>query len=242
MGARVTAIAAGGVIAAGEGSRLKALGRPKPLVPVGGVPLVERVLSNFAAAGISRVSVIFNAEQAQCAAFVRERFPNLVKTVVLRSTPHSLESFRTILACSPPGRLLVATVDTICATEDFVAFARAAERAPEEETVLAVTPLVADERPLWVRMDASGQIKEIGGPAGDAVTAGFYVVSERARRLEPPPSFGRLREYLSWLCASGEPVRAVSIEKAVDVDRPEDIRLAESLFLPPVSRAAGGAA
>lgn len=238
----MTAIAAGGVIAAGEGSRLKALGRPKPLVPVAGVPLIERVLSSFSAAGISRVSVIFNAEQEECAAFVRDRFPDLVQTVVLRTTRHSLESFRAILAVSPPGRLLVATVDTLCASEDFLAFVRAAERAPEEETVLAVTPLVADENPLWVRTHASGLVASIGGGAGDAVTAGFYVVSERARRLEPPASLARLREYLSWLCASGEPIRAVSIAKAVDIDRPEDVRLAESLFGASTRRAAGGAA
>ena len=238
----MTPIAAGGVIAAGEGSRLKALGRPKPLVPVAGVPLIERVLANFEAAGIRRVAVIFNGEEEDCADFVRERFPSLVKTLIVRTTPHSLESFRTILACSPPGRLLVATVDTLCATEDFVAFARAAEEAEEEETVLAVTPLVADEKPLWVRMDASGRVTEVGGSAGDAVTAGFYAVSERARRLAPPGSLGRLREYLAWLCESGEPLRAVSIAKAVDVDRPEDVRLAEELFTPALARRASGGA
>ncbi len=236
------AIVAGGVIAAGEGTRLLALGPSKPLVPVAGMPLVERVLSNFAAAGVPGVSIIFNAEQEGCAAFVEDRFPDLVKTVVLRTTPHSWESFRTILAVSPSGRLLVTTVDTLCAAEDFVAFVRKAEQAAEDETVLAVTPLVADERPLWVRRDASDRVCEIGGPAGDAVTAGLYVISERARRLEPPATLGRLREYLSWLCAAGEPIRAVSISRAVDVDRPEDVRLAESLFGRELRREAGGAA
>ncbi len=238
----MTPIAAGGVIAAGEGSRLRALGRPKPLVPVAGVALIERVLANFEAAGIRPVAVIFNGEEEDCADFVRDRFRSLVKTVIVRTTPHSLESFRTILDCSPPGRVLVATVDTLCATEDFVAFARAAEEAPEEETVLAVTPLVADEKPLWVRMNASARVTGIGGSAGDAVTAGFYAVSERARRLEPPASLGRLREYLGWLCESGEPIRAVSIAKAVDVDRPEDVRLAEELFAPALARRVSGGA
>lgn len=236
----MTAIRSGGIIAAGEGSRLRSLGRAKPLVPVAGVPLVERVVSNFAAAGIRSVAVIFNGEEQDCVDFVRERFPDLVKTVVVRTTPHSLASFQMILGCSPPGRLLVATVDTLCSTEDFVAFVREAERAPEAETVLAVTPLVSDEKPLWVRRDASGRVTEIGGPSGDAVTAGFYVVSERARALEPPANLRRLREYLAWLCASGEPIRAVTIEKAVDIDRPEDVRLAEELFGPPARPAAGG--
>jgi NDP-sugar pyrophosphorylase family protein len=237
----VTAFAGGGLIAAGEGSRLASLGRPKPLVEVAGVPLLARVLANFEAAGVGRVAIIFNENGQDCAAFARAHFPDLVRTIVLRSTPHSLESFRTILAVSPPGRLLVATVDTVCAPEDFAAFARAAASAPEDETVLAVTPLVADEKPLWVESGGDGRIRRIGGPAGDAVTAGIYAVSERARGRTAPASCGRLREYLGWLCESGEPMRAVSIGKAVDVDRPEDVRLAESL-LAEAEFAAGGAA
>jgi len=238
----MTPIAAGGLIAAGEGSRLASFGRPKPLVEVAGVPLLARVLSNFEAAGIARVAIIFNENEEDCAAFARARFPDLVRTIVLRSTPHSLESFRTILRISPPGRLLVATVDTICAPGDFAAFARAAASAPEDETVLAVTPLVADEKPLWVESDADGRIRRVGGPSGDAVTAGIYAVSERARAKTPPSSLGRLREYLGWLCEAGEPMRAVSIGKAVDVDRPEDVRLAEALLGGGAAVAAGGTA
>src|SRR5207245_2545304 len=42
----------GGIIAAGDGSRLRAAGfaMPKPLVPVAGVPLIEWVIGNFVAA------------------------------------------------------------------------------------------------------------------------------------------------------------------------------------------------
>ena len=238
----MTPLTAGGVIAAGEGSRLKAIGRPKPLVSVAGLPLIERVLSNFAAAGIAQVSVLFNAEQEECAAFVRDRFADLVPVVVQWTTPHSLESLRTIFACTPTGRLLVATVDTICATEDFVAFARAAAACDEKETILAVTPLVADEKPLWVGLGPGGRVTSVGGAGRDAVTAGFYVFSARARDLEPPASLGRLREYLGWLCDSGEPMRAVPIAMAVDVDRPEDVLLAEELFGRAPRRTAGGGA
>ena len=80
--------------------------------------------------------------------------------------------------------------------------------APEDETILAVTPLVADEKPLWVMSDAAGRIRRVGGASGDAVTAGIYAVSERARARTPPASLGRLREYLAWLCDAGEPMRA----------------------------------
>ena len=47
----------GGIIAAGEGSRLRQAGytEPKPLVPVAGTPLIERVIGNFLAGGAPAV-------------------------------------------------------------------------------------------------------------------------------------------------------------------------------------------
>ena len=225
----MTAIGSGAIIAAGEGSRLRAAGLPKPLVPVAGEPLIAGVLENFAAAGVSPVSVIFNADEEDCAAYVRERFSRLVSRILLETTASSFESFQKVLAISPAGRVLVSTVDAFCPQEDFIAFARSAAKTPTETTVLAVTPFVADEKPLWVSFDASGRVTRVGGSSGDAVTAGIYVVAPQARRLEPPSNVSRLREFLSWLCREGHDMRIVSIPKVIDVDRPEDVRMAEEM-------------
>jgi len=56
----------GGIIAAGEGSRLRQAGWavPKPMVPVAGVPLIESAIRNFVAAGITRLSIIVNEQDA----------------------------------------------------------------------------------------------------------------------------------------------------------------------------------
>jgi NDP-sugar pyrophosphorylase family protein len=225
----MTAITAGGIIAAGEGSRLRGLGVAKPLVPVAGEPLVAHVLKNFDAAGITSASVIFNENEEECAAFTRERFPGLVRSVVVKTTASSLESFHTILGCSPAGRLLVSTVDAFCPRDDFVRFVRAAEREPEDTTVLAVTPFVADEKPLWVRFDDKRRVTRIGGPPGDAVTAGIYAVAPGVKDLRAPATLGSLREFLSWLCVSGHAMSAVSIPRVIDVDRPQDLWLAEQM-------------
>ena len=52
----------GGIIAAGEGRRLRRAGWtvPKPLVPVAGVPLIELVIRNFLAAHITSLTIIVN--------------------------------------------------------------------------------------------------------------------------------------------------------------------------------------
>src|SRR5204863_1009682 len=115
-----------------------------------------------------------------------------------------------------------------CAREAFVSFAREA-RAFEGITVLGVTPLVADENPLWVKWDSSARISEIGGESGDVVTAGIYLFSERVPALEPPGDLPRLRDFLRWLVLRGEPLYGVAISEVVDVDRGEDVELAEAL-------------
>jgi glucose-1-phosphate thymidylyltransferase len=224
-------IRSGGIIAAGEGSRLRPGGWsvPKPLVPVAGVPLIGHVLGNFAAAGIGRLTVIFNEQERDCADWLGEHFPSLEATVILKTTASSYESFREVAARLPAGRALLSTVDAWCPRGDFVDFADAAAQAPPETTVLALTPFVADEKPLRASLDAGGRVTRLGAADGDFVTAGIYVFPERVRKLSPPENVGRLREFLSWLVDSGEPVLGISIREVVDVDRPEDVALAEAL-------------
>lgn len=227
----MTPIRSGGVIAAGAGSRLAGLGAPKPLVEIAGVPLIAHVLSNLQAAGVSSAAVIFNDDEEDCAAFVRDRFGALVPTVIVKTTASSLESFREILAAAPAGRLLVSTVDAYCPRPDFLRFAREAAAAGDDETVLAVTRFVDDERPLWIARDGADRVTAVGGDSGDAVTAGIYVVPERLRHAGglPEAPGGRLRDLLAALHASGAPMRAVEIPKVVDVDRSEDVEAAEGL-------------
>ena len=232
----MSAIVSGGVIAAGEGSRLKQLGVPKPLVKVGGVPLIGHVLGNFEAAGLASVAVIFNEAGEDCAAFVNERYRKLLSKIVVKTTRSSLDSFREILAAAAPGRLLVSTVDAFCPREDFLGVVRSAEELPSNATVLAVTRYVNDEKPLWVTTARSRRVTVVGGSSGDGVTAGIYVFPQRVRTLGIPPSLGRLRDFLAWLCKSGEPMEAVEIEKVVDVDRAEDLAAAEELHAAPAGR------
>ena len=221
----------GGIIAAGEGSRLRRAGwmMPKPMVPVAGVPLIESTIRNFIAAGVTRLSIIVNEQERECAAWVQTRFPALELRLIVKTTASSLESFREVTRDAESGRMLVSTVDAWCRPADFARFVDAARRRPIEATVLAVTPLVEDEKPLGAVLDADGRVLSLGGAAPALVTAGMYLVSERARRLEPPARLGRLREQLQWLLETGEPMYGEVIETVVDVDRAEDVALAEAL-------------
>jgi NDP-sugar pyrophosphorylase family protein len=223
---------AGGIIAAGAGTRLRAAGggaSPKPLVKVGGMALLERVIRNFQAAGIGPLTAIVSEAAVECVDWVRSRFPALDVRFIVKTTASSLESFLEVVGVEGAGPMLVSTVDAWCRPEDFVAFVEAAHRCPRDAMVLAVTPFVADERPLRVQLGGDGHVVEIGGDTGDMVTAGMYLVPERVRRLNPPAGLGRLRDFLVWLHHRGEPVHAVIIPVVVDVDRSEDIDHAERL-------------
>ena len=221
----------GGIIAAGEGSRLRQAGYavPKPLVPVAGMPLIGRIIDNFLAAGIRSLVIIFNEEGRECERWVRSHYADLDFDIILKTTASSLESFLTVAERIKEGPVLISTVDAWCSPDDFKVFVKEARRRPPEDTVLAVTPFVADERPLWAALDQSGRVTSLGGDTGTMVTAGLYLVPERVRRLSVPQGFTRLRDFLTWLVASGEPVFGIPIQTVVDVDRGEDVLLAEAV-------------
>ncbi|MBI4637327.1 MAG: NTP transferase domain-containing protein [Candidatus Rokubacteria bacterium] len=223
----------GGIIAAGDGTRLRRAGytMPKPLVPVAGVPLIESVIRNFAAAGITSLVIIVNEQARACVSWVRSRFPELDAEFVVKTTRSSLESFREVSQRLAAGRAPISTVDAWCRPADFAGFVDAALRRPPDATVLAVTPLVADETPLWVDVDDAGRVTRLGRESGTMVTAGVYMMSMRARALVPPAGLGRLREFLAWLVQQGEPLYAEVIDTVVDVDRAADVALAETLAL-----------
>ena len=220
----------GGIIAAGEGSRLRADGfrMPKPLVPVAGVPLIERALGNLFSVGVTAPVVIVNEDGRACVDWVRERFRGHDIEFIVKTTPSSLESFREVSQRLPAARSVISTVDAWCPANEFRRFVTAALRRPPEVSVLAVTPLVADEKPLWVDAGEDGRLRSLGGASGSAVSAGVYMLSARARAVAPPP-LGRLRDFLAWLHDQGEPMYAESIEAVVDVDRASDVALAEAL-------------
>jgi NDP-sugar pyrophosphorylase family protein len=221
----------GGIIAAGDGSRLRAAGyaMPKALVPVGGVPLIERVIENFAAAGVRSLVVIVNEDSRACVDWVRARFPGRDVDFIVRTTASSLESFLAVSGRLGAGPALISTVDAWCRPADFARFVTAASRRLPAGSTLGVTPLVADEKPLGAAVDADGRITRLGADAGPMVTAGVYLLSAAARAERPPDGLPRLRDYLAWLVAR-QPVYAEVIETIVDVDRPEDVALAEGLI------------
>lgn len=241
-----------GIIAAGRGERFRRAGiaTPKPLLNVGGKTLLERAIASVADAGAEAAALIVNAEFPEVASYVRGRAWPIPVVLTVKTTPSSMESFFTLepnLADSP---FLLTTVDTIAAPGTLAALARAGMAAGPIGT-LAVTTFVDDEKPLWVRLgddtevpparctDARSEERDsiiaLGRQAEGSgwVTSGAYfffpgvyrhVAEARRRKL------AALREFLALLLENGEALFGFRAGQSIDVDRPEDVAVAEQFL------------
>jgi NDP-sugar pyrophosphorylase family protein len=222
-------ITSAGIIAAGEGRRLKMNGLTfsKPLIPIAGTPLIGHTLRQFLEIGVERVAIILNETQQECADWVRAHFAALELKILIKTTRSSFESFWRVGRVLGPGRHLICTVDSICSPQDWqTMFASPADS--DREVLLAVTSFVHDEKPLWVATKPESlEIVNLGASGGKFATAGIYGVTAAIFEREWEDGIPSLRAFLGQLLREGFPFRAVPLGDVIDVDTVEDINLAE---------------
>ena len=220
----------GGIIAAGEGSRLRADGYrvSKPMVPVAGRPLIGHALDRFRSVGIRRLTVVINEASDDCRQWLKGHAGDFDIDMIVRSTPSSYATFRLVADRLADAPAVITTVDTIMPVDQFETFVASASRFPDDAVVLGVTDHVDDENPLWVTLDTSnGRIGHIGGSNGSHVTAGLYWLPAK-RPVNPAEDFARLRDYLGALVAGGQAVYGIVLPCVFDIDRARDVAAAES--------------
>src|SRR5437588_3479160 len=103
----------GAIIAAGRGDRLRAssgVAIPKPLVEVGGKPLLIRQANAMIAAGAAEVLAVINSETASLAQEIT--LPGHLQ-IVVRDTANSMETLFVLGESLRAGHFLTATVDAI---------------------------------------------------------------------------------------------------------------------------------
>ncbi len=114
------------ILAAGEGSRLRASAPYKPLCPVAGRPLIDHALDGLAAAGLSRVVVVLGyGEDAIAAHLASRRWDIAVETV--RSDPRRPNGV-SVLAAAPVldgAQAVLAMCDHLVTPAHYARMARA---------------------------------------------------------------------------------------------------------------------
>lgn len=225
------------IIAAGEGSRLAKSGYPypKPLARLNGIPLIERLITTFVAHGADTIHIIVNEESTELAESLHSNRENTQIRVVQKSTPSSLHSFYELLKEVPNiEELCATTVDTIFKEEEFGAYLEEFRRNTSLDALMAVTPFVEDESPLYVRTNASGDVMAFTDKNEDStkilVSGGIYALRRKALACVPKAidnNIERMRNFQRLLLEEHLNVKAFTFDKIIDIDHLTDLQLAE---------------
>ena len=228
------------ILAGGEGSRLAADGvaEPKAAVPVAGRSQILRLAETFDALGCTDITCL-----------VRSTFPEVIASVrgiqlsighprvIACETPSSLHTLAEGLLRIPPGPVFCSMVDTVMPARDWQRVYDEAARhlADGADAVLAVTPHVDDESPLWVERGLNGDALGIGSRrvVPPCITGGVYAFGPRARAMAIRvwrEGGSRMRYFLSALVDDGARVATTEVALIVDLDHKSDLGLADALL------------
>ena len=224
-----------GIIAAGEGSRLalEGSGQPKPLVPIAGVPMIERLARIFMNCGADRIAVIVNDRNPDTVSYVRRMSAHMPIDLVVKSTPTPMHSLMELAPYLGRERFCVTTVDTVFRENELADMMKAFE-STSYDGLMGVTSLIDDEKPLYVDTDSDmlicGFLDEQGGCR--YVSAGIYALKAQAldvlaQCLESGQT--RMRYFQRRLLEEGMRLKAFDMGRVIDVDHVGDIEKARKI-------------
>ena len=226
-----------GIIAAGEGSRLalEGSGQPKPLVPIAGVPMIERLARIFMNCGADRIAVIVNDRNPDTASYVRRMSAHMPVDLVVKSTPTPMHSLMELAPYLGRERFCVTTVDTVFREKELADMMKAFE-STSYDGLMGVTSLIDDEKPLYVDTDSDMLIRGFLDEQGGCrfVSAGIYALKAQAldvlaQCLESGQT--RMRYFQRRLLEEGMRLKAFDMGRVIDVDHVGDIEKAQEIAL-----------
>ena len=226
------------IIAAGEGSRLaqEGVAKPKPLVELSGEPMIGRLISIFLRCNAESISIIVNEYMTEVREYLESLKLPVPLNLVVKTTPSSMHSFYELSRVMKPGKFCLTTVDTIFREPDFARYIAAFEANTEHDGMMAVTPFIDDEKPLYVETDDQMNIVAFRDAAWDGakyVSGGIYALNEKSFGVVKEcidNGVSRMRNFQRALVSSGLKLKAYSIDKIIDVDHAEDIATAQKFI------------
>lgn len=228
-----------GVIAAGDGQRLKdeGISVPKPLIMINGKTLLERLLLLAKKFGFESVNIIINEnfKNEIEESGILDIYNDVKVNVIYDSTPSSLHSLNKLKNLLSESNFCLTTIDSIFDDSEFAYFLKQAEEINGYDGLIAVTDYVDDEKPLWIKAGTDGVIKKFSSEKGDAdfVTGGIYFFKKGIAGLTDKAiekNLIKLRNFLQYLVEIGLNLKAVQFGKIIDVDHKTDIQQAEEFL------------
>lgn len=225
------------ILAAGEGSRLASEGvaKPKPLVELQGVPLIERLIRIFARNGASSINIIVNEQQPETVEFIKSIEVGCPINIVIKSTPSSMHSMHALSHLLRGEKFCLTTVDTLFREDEFANYIKKFEEY-EGDGIMAVTDYIDDEKPLYIATDENMEITAFCDkptPETHYISGGIYGLSPKALDILNRcmnDGIHRMRNFQRRLVESGMKLKAFPLGKIIDIDHAEDIIKAEEFI------------
>ena len=225
------------ILAAGEGSRLASEGvaKPKPLVELQGVPLIERLIRIFARNGASSINIIVNEQQPETVEFIKSLEVGCPINIVIKSTPSSMHSMHALSHLLRGEKFCLTTVDTLFREDEFANYIKKFEEY-EGDGIMAVTDYIDDEKPLYIATDENMEITAFCDkptPEIHYISGGIYGLSPKALDILDRcmnDGIHRMRNFQHRLVESGMKLKAFPLGKIIDIDHAEDIIKAEEFI------------
>lgn len=221
------------ILSAGQGSRLAAEGfsKPKPLVPLAGMPMIERLAGIFMRCGAERIAVIVNSQHRETVDLLEDMAARMPIDLVVKDTPSPMHSLMELAPYLKGGKFCVTTVDTVFDERRFAAMTDSFLTS-DYDGMMGVTALVDDEKPLYVGTDSDMMITGFHDEKGDCrfVSAGIYALTPVALDiLAGCVESGnlRMRHFQRRLLAAGLKLKAFDMGRVIDVDHVSDVQKAE---------------
>ncbi|WP_028297873.1 sugar phosphate nucleotidyltransferase [Olivibacter sitiensis] len=234
-----------GIIAAGEGSRLAKEGftLPKPLVPLQGESLIERLVRIFMDERAESIYVVINKHSPKLERVLRKLKVHAPIQIVKKDTVSSLHSLCELLDAFPHiTELCLTTTDTVFAEMEFHNLIEDFQSDKSVDALMGVTSFVDDESPLYVRVNANREILGFSDQSKSYyahVSGGIYCLRSKAlstAQLAISKKMERMRNFQRLLLEQGLHVKAHPFSQIVDIDHVKDIKVAEA-FLNKLNRA-----
>lgn len=227
-----------GILAAGNGTRLKAITPYKPIVKINGTSLLELTFNNLCFNKFDQVEIIFNEEEKN---MNLDEIPSL-KTAGIKyfykstlSSMHSLYEVSLRLNLKPGEHFFVSMVDSIVPKSDAKNFHVFCQSIKDDESAILATTYVEDEKPLTLKINAEGFVTEFQSPldADIMITSGVYYLSEKTlpilyEMIENNQT--KMRNFLIELINRNHKIKVFKVNKTLDIDRPEDVKSAEDFL------------
>ncbi|QDX40798.1 bifunctional sugar-1-phosphate nucleotidylyltransferase/acetyltransferase [Salarchaeum sp. JOR-1] len=232
------------VLAAGEGTRLRPISgtRPKPLVPVGGRPLVEHVLAASQAV-VDEFVVVVGYRADDVRAQIGDEFAGVPVTYVEQAEQQGTADAVACARAAIDERFLVLNGDVIVDAELVEALAGAAGHAlaamPVENPSNYGVVSVADG-------ELTGLVEKPTNPSSSLANLGVYAFAPSVFDVLEDVSASARGEYevtdaIGALCERGESVTVVEHEGLwIDVGRPWEVLAATEAVLADSERDVAG--